>query len=58
MLGGYLSKFAKICIHSFFNLKNEKVLLEDLWQARKCCWEVLRIELLVVIGLLVGKLVG
>ena len=25
------------------------MLLEDLWQARKCCWEVLGIELLVVI---------
>ena len=25
------------------------MLLEDLWQARKCCWEVRGIELLVVI---------
>ena len=32
-----------------FNLRNDKVLLKDLWQARKCCWKVLGIELLVVI---------
>ena len=25
------------------------MLLEDLWQARKCCWEVLGIELLVAL---------
>ena len=25
------------------------MLLEKLWQARKCCWEVLGIELLVVV---------
>ena len=30
-------------------LSYEKVLLEDLWQARKCYWKVLGIELLVVI---------
>ena len=25
------------------------MLFEDLWQARKCCWEVLAIELFVII---------
>ena len=41
VLGGYLSKFCQIS-NSLFNLRNDKVLLEDLWQ-------VLGIELLVVI---------
>ena len=33
----------------FFTLRNKKVLLKDLWQARRCCWEVHEIALLIVI---------